>query len=119
TLRAEIDLPNPGSELLPGMYAYTNVIIERPGVRALPASAFTQRGDKTFCWIYKDGHVEQTEVRTGVSDGDWIEVTNLQRRATSGVDDPWKPVDGSEQVVLGDLSILADGEAVEIASAGG
>ena len=36
TLRAEIDLPNPGSQLLPGMYAYVKVIIERPGVRALP-----------------------------------------------------------------------------------
>ena len=30
TLRAEIDLPNPGSQLLPGMYAYAKVIIERP-----------------------------------------------------------------------------------------
>ena len=36
TLRAEIDLPNPNSQLLPGMYAYAKVIIERPGVRALP-----------------------------------------------------------------------------------
>ncbi len=32
TLRAEIDLPNTGSQLLPGMYAYAKVIIERPGV---------------------------------------------------------------------------------------
>ena len=39
TLRAEIDLKNPGSQLLPGMYAYVKVIIERPGVRALPESA--------------------------------------------------------------------------------
>src|SRR5205807_6608009 len=41
TLRAEIDLPNPGSQLLPGMYAYAKVIVERPGVRALPVSALT------------------------------------------------------------------------------
>ena len=32
TLRAEIDLPNPNSQLLPGMYAYAKVIIERPDV---------------------------------------------------------------------------------------
>ena len=38
TLRAEIDLPNPGGQLLPGIYAYVNLIIERPGVRALPAA---------------------------------------------------------------------------------
>ena len=85
TLRAEIDLPNPGSQLLPGMYAYAKVIIERPGVRALPVSALTHSGDKTFCWTYKDGHAERTEVRTGVSDGEWIEVTtsSARRRLTA------------------------------------
>ena len=39
TLRAEIDLKNPNSQLLPGMYAYAKVIIERPGVPALPLAA--------------------------------------------------------------------------------
>ena len=78
TLRAEIDLPNPGSQLLPGMYAYAKVIIERPDVRALPVAALTHSGDKTFCWTYEDGHAVRTEVQTGVSDGEWIEVTNRQ-----------------------------------------
>ena len=32
-------------------------------------------------------------------------------------DDPWKPINGSEQVILGDLSILADGDPVEVAPA--
>ena len=109
TLRAEIDLPNPGSQLLPGMYAYAKVIIERPGVRALPLSALTHSGDKTFCWTYQDGHAERTEIQTGVSDGEWIEVTNLQRPPASNGDDPWTPINGSEQVILGDLSILAEG----------
>ncbi len=119
TLRAEIDLPNPGSQLLPGMYAYAKVIIDRPGVRALPVAALTYSGDKTFCWMHKDGHAVRTEIRTGVSDGEWIEVTNLQRPAASHVEHPWKPVDGSEQVILGDLSILADGSPVEVASNSG
>ena len=115
TLRAEIDLPNPGSQLLPGMYAYAKVIIERPDVRALPVSALTHGGDKTFCWTYKDGRAERTEIRTGVSDGEWIEVTNLQRPTASHIDHPWKPVNGSEKVILGDLTILADGAPVEVA----
>ena len=38
TLRAEIDLPNRDTQLLPGMYAYANVMIERSGVRALPVA---------------------------------------------------------------------------------
>ena len=65
TLRAEIDLPNPGSQLLPGMYAYAKVIIERPGVRALPESALTYSGDKAYCWTHENGHAVRTEVRDG------------------------------------------------------
>ena len=114
TLRAEIDLPNTDTRFLPGMYAYAKVIIERPGVRALPVSALTHAGDRTFCWICKDGRAERAEVQTGVSDGDWIEVTNLQRPASSPGDDAWSPVNGSEPVIMGDLSILADGAPVEV-----
>ena len=117
TLRAEIDLPNPGSQLLPGMYAYAKVVIERPGVRALPVSALTYSGEKTFCWTYHDGHAARTEIRTGVSDGQWIEVTKFKRRAESNVDDSWASVTGSEQVILGDLSILTDGTPVMVAPA--
>ena len=85
TLRAEIDLPNPGSQILPGMYAYAKVIIERPGVWALPVSALMHIektilhiGEKTFCWTYENGHAKRIEVETGLSDGEWIEVTNRQ-----------------------------------------
>ena len=84
TLRAEIDLPNPGSQLLPGMYAYAKVIIERPGVRALPLAALTYRGDQTFCWRYENGKAVRTEIETGVSDGEWIEVTNRRVPAPDG-----------------------------------
>jgi HlyD family secretion protein len=119
TLRAEIDLPNIDSQVLPGMYAYAKVIIERPGVRALPVSALTHSGDSTYCWLYKDGHAQRTEVQTGVTDGDWIEVTNLQRPTTSPAEHPWTPISGSEKVILGDLSILADGSPVEVESPSG
>ena len=119
TLRAEIDLPNPGGQLLPGMYAYANVIIERPGARTLPVSALTYSGEKTYCWMYKDGHAQRTEIQTGASDGEWIEVTNFERPKASSTDHPWMPIRGSEQVILGDLSILADGAPVEVAPAPG
>ena len=123
TLRAEIDLPNPGSQLLPGMYAYAKVTIERPGVRALPVSALMHLGDKTilqvgekaFCWMYEDGHAKRIEVETGVSDGEWIEVTNRRAPgsdAASTGDEPWTPIDGTEQMILGNLSILTEGGPV-------
>jgi multidrug efflux pump subunit AcrA (membrane-fusion protein) len=118
TLRAEIDLPNPNSELLPGMYAYGKVIIERPGVRTLPIDALVYRGDRTFCWRYIDGKAVRTEIETGVSDGTWIEVTNRRvpppDSSQDDDDSPWTPIDGSEQVILGDLSILTDGGPVKV-----
>ena len=58
TLRAEIDLPNPGQQLLPGMYAYAKVITEHPNTLALPVTALSYSGEKTFCWVYKDGHAQ-------------------------------------------------------------
>jgi RND family efflux transporter MFP subunit len=122
TLRAEIDLPNPGSQLLPGMYAYGKVIIQRPGVRALPVDALVHSGDQTFCWRYEDGRAVRTEVETGVSDGRWIEVTNRRVPAPQSGDADevaWTPIDGSEQVILGDLSILVDGAPVRAAPSTG
>jgi HlyD family secretion protein len=162
TLRAEIDLPNTGSQIpsdvpetvqealkgaklpetanqiLPGMYAYGKVIIDRPNVRALPIDALTQVGEKTFYWAYENGKAVQTEVQTGVSDGKWIEVIHHRRRTTddsvirpvafatpvaagvpAAASGEWAPFTGSEQVILGDLSILSDGEPVKIASPDG
>ena len=135
TLRAEIDLPNPGSELLPGMYAYAKVLIERPGVWALPVSALMHLGDetvlhvgeKTLCWIYENGRANRIEVETGVTgdldpqSGDqWIEVTNRRAassEASSTGNEPWTPFDGKEQLILGNLSILAEGAPVQVAPA--
>ena len=88
-------------------------------MRALPLAALTYSGDQTYCWTYQNGHALRTEIQTGVSDGEWIEVTNLERPTASNRDDPWKPVNGSEQVILGDLSILADGAPVEVVPAPG
>jgi multidrug efflux pump subunit AcrA (membrane-fusion protein) len=118
TLRAEIDLPNPQSQLLPGMYAYGKVIISHAGVRALPVDALVYSGDKAFCLRYENGKVVRTEVETGVSDGQWIEVTSRRAPAadTGQADAPWTPIDGSEQVILGDLSILTDGAPVRVAA---
>jgi multidrug efflux pump subunit AcrA (membrane-fusion protein) len=124
TLRAEIDLPNPDSQILPGMYGYASVIIERSGVWALPVSALTHIekailhiGEKTFCWTYENGHARRIEVETGLSDGEWIEVTNRQPSQVTGGVANWMPIDGTEQVILGDLSILAEGGPVRVAPA--
>jgi hypothetical protein len=101
------------------MYAYAKVIIERPGVRALPLAALTYSGEKTYCWKYENGRAVRREIQTGVTDGQWIEVTNLQVPTTPQNADPWAAVDGSEQMILGDLATLTDGGPVEVAGATG
>jgi HlyD family secretion protein len=114
TLRAEIDLTNPNSQLLPGMYAYAKVIIERPNVRTLPLAALTYSGEKTYCWRHENGKAVRAELQTGVTDGKYIEITGLEQVPVPVGADPWGPVDGSEEVILGDLSILAEGGPVEV-----
>jgi HlyD family secretion protein len=117
TLRAEIDLHNPDAKIRPGMYAYGKLTIERPGVRALPVDAIEYRGDQSFCWLYEDGRAARVEIKTGVSDGEWIEVT--QRRSTSPngsqPGESWTSFDGTKQVILADLSLLSDGAQVHAA----
>jgi HlyD family secretion protein len=117
TLRAEIDIPNRESQLLPGMYAYAKVIIERPDALALPESAVAYDGERSYCWLYEKGRAVRYEVRTGVADGDWIEVTNRQPASGQVNEDAWTPIEGKEQVIVGDHSVLADGAPVELAPA--
>jgi multidrug efflux pump subunit AcrA (membrane-fusion protein) len=117
TLRAEIDLPNYGGQILPGMYAYGKVIIERNDARALPESTLVHSGDQTFYWTYENGHAVKTEVQTGISDGTWTEVTNRQQTSQSAGDDTMVPITGKEQVIVGDLSVLEDGATVKLADA--
>jgi multidrug efflux pump subunit AcrA (membrane-fusion protein) len=136
TLRAEIDLhntptpevyrdpgkhepaanpPDAGIQILPGMYAYAKLIIERPNVRSLPLEALARSGGQTFFWKYQDGKARRIEIQTGVGDGRWFEVTNQRRAAREGESDDssWTPIDGSEQVIVGDLSLLSEGAAVQ------
>jgi HlyD family secretion protein len=120
TMRAEIDLPNTNSQILPGMYAYGEVVVQRPDVRALPRSALTHAGGKSFVWQYEDGHAVRTEVQTGVSDGEWIEVTNRRVPTAASEREQWAPFEATDQVLTGSkLSILTDGAPVRLADVPG
>jgi HlyD family secretion protein len=115
TLRAEIDLPNENQKILPGMYAYGKVTIERPNVRAIPVSALGHFGESTYYWTYENGHAVKTEVQTGVSDGKWIEITARRAHGDENSDDSWTPINGNEQVILlDDLALLTEGAPVTV-----
>jgi multidrug efflux pump subunit AcrA (membrane-fusion protein) len=114
TLMAQVELPNPKGKFLPGMYAYGSVLIERRDVRALPASALTQIGNQTSCYLLVKGKAVRTAVQVGVSDGSWVEVTNKRVTSTGQSEGSWLPFDGTEDVLDGDLSLVSDGVAVTV-----
>lgn len=109
TLRAEVDLPNPKAELLPGSYVYGTVRIERRDVWAIPPACVVEVGNENVCYLYREGRAIRTPVQTGLSDGKWLEV------AMKMVGDKWEPFDGSEEVIQGDPGDLVSGEKVDIA----
>jgi HlyD family secretion protein len=116
TLLVQIELPNPNGKFRPGMYAYGSVTIERPNVRALPLSAITQIGNKTYCYLVVDGKAVRTPVQTSVSDGTWIEVTEKFVKTTESLEGNWRPFDGAEVVINGELSAISDGQPVAVDS---
>jgi HlyD family secretion protein len=109
TLRAEIDLPNTDARLLPGMYVYATVLIQRSHVFAVPVGAVTELGNQNCCYLLENGKAVKTPVQIGVSDGTWAHVAGKQ---INGI---WEAFTGTEQVILGDLTELVDGEPVQIA----
>jgi multidrug efflux pump subunit AcrA (membrane-fusion protein) len=108
TLRAEIDLHNPQAQVRPGMYAYGMVEIERPAVLALPMQAITEIGNQFGCFLYQDGKAVWTQVQTGVNDGTWVE---LYKKL---VNNHWQDFSGREQVILGALTDLTNGQEVQV-----
>jgi HlyD family secretion protein len=116
TLAAQVELPNPKAKFLPGMYAYGSVFIERLGVRSIPVSSVTQIGNQTYCYLALDRKAVQTAVQTGVSDGTWVEVTGKLVRSSGSAEETWEAFDGTEAVIVGDLSELSDGTSVHVDS---
>ena len=110
TLRAEIDLQNPDARLLPGMYAYGTVMIERPKTMSLPQSTIVENGNQLCCFLYIDGKSVRTPLQIGLRAGDWVEVLKKQHAGA------WVDFDTKDQVIEGDLTELVDGGEVKIAT---
>jgi RND family efflux transporter MFP subunit len=115
TLRVEIDLPNAGGPLRPGMYAYASLTADLAEVLTLPRSAVATEGDvtrgyQTYCFQVEDGKVRRLPIELGPGDGERVEV--LRKRIRAG--GPWEPFSGTEQVVRGNLSQVRDGQIVRV-----
>jgi HlyD family secretion protein len=101
TIRVEIDIPNPGGKLLPGLYAYATVIVEEHAdALTVPTTAIITEKEKTYCVVVEGGRAARRPITLGLGDGTLVEVV-------SGLD-------GSEAVVKANVTSLAHGQPVEV-----
>ncbi len=108
TLRAEIDLPNPGERLRPGMYVYARITAELPETWALPSAAVVKQGEATVCFRVEGGKAVRLPIQTGRSDGQFTQVLRKQKPGSA----EWEDVAGTE-VVASQAAGLSDGQTVQ------
>jgi RND family efflux transporter MFP subunit len=100
TLRVEIDIPNPGSNLLPGLYAYATIVAEEhKDVLTVPTTAVIIEKEKSFCVVVVEGKAARRPIEIGLSDGTRTEIV--------------RGLDGGEAVVKANAASLTDGQPVE------
>ncbi len=100
TVRVEIDIPNPGLNLLPGLYAYATIIAEeRSNVLTVPVTAVVSESGKDYCVVVAAGKAQRRPIKLGLSDG-------IRTEVVSGLN-------GGESVVKSSASSLTDGQPVE------
>jgi RND family efflux transporter MFP subunit len=74
TLRAEVDIPNADSRLVPGMYVEVSFTLKNPIGVQVPAAALSFRPKPQVAIIDDKNMVEFREVRIGVDDGDVVQI---------------------------------------------
>ncbi len=100
TMQAEIDVPNKGHKLAPGMYA--NVVLQvqqHENALTVPIEAVAKSGDKASVLVVDaDGHVQLRPIKTGMESPNRVEVVSGLREG--------------DQVIVGNLNSYQPGELV-------
>jgi RND family efflux transporter MFP subunit len=77
TVQVEIDVPNPGHPLRPGMYATASLEAGSQPALVVPLAALVTVGTQHFVWgITDDGKVTQRPVTVGRATGEVVEITS-------------------------------------------
>lgn len=97
-LVVEALVPNPDRVLKPGMFANVQLTVGQRKLPALPQAAVFQRDQHSHAFFVVNGRLEQRVLATGPKTADLVTV---QKGATVG-----------EQVALGDLTQLSNGQRV-------
>jgi HlyD family secretion protein len=113
TLRTEIDLPNPQSKLLPGMYVQAKIVVQHDNTWTVPEMAVHAEGNQTVCYRVEQGKVIRTPLEIGLNGDGLVEILKLQLPSESpGKDGRWTPVSGEEQITVSSSAPLTNGQAV-------
>lgn len=106
TMQTEVDVPNPGYSLKPGMYAYATIILDAKGdVLAIPIQAIRAAGSnpsdprQQLAIVNEKNQIEMREVRLGLETPDRVEVI-------SGLSE-------GDRVVIGNRGDLKPGQTVD------
>ena len=90
TAQMEIEVPNPGFRLKPGMYARVRLTVDhRPNALTVPRAAIIDTEGKRGVFLVDEGQTAHfREVQTGLQDGDRVEIldglTEGERVVTTG-----------------------------------
>jgi Cu(I)/Ag(I) efflux system membrane fusion protein len=100
TMHTEVDVPNPGRVLMPGLYAEAEVgLDQKDDVASVPVQAISHHGDKATVFVVNHGgEVEERTVQMGLQ-------TATDAEILSGLNE-------GEQVVVSDSSGLKPGQKV-------
>ena len=107
TLRTEVDLPNPGSLVRPGMYVTARLVAELPAAWSLPVAALGKIGDDSFAYLVENGKAVRVVVEPLIGD---VAVTQIRRFQRLGVTE-WSPITGTESFTT-PASAVTDGQAI-------
>jgi len=104
TMLAEIELPNPGAVLRPGMYASVKIELEKKSdVLLVPVGAVLTEKAGSSVFVVAGGKVKKTPVTTGFADSVNVEIT--------------AGLEGSPTVALPGRQTLSDGQSVTVTEA--
>lgn len=105
TMKTEIDLPNPGHRILPGMYGTAELkLAAEPEALFVPGPAIRRDADgRPFVYTVEQDRIRRVPIQTGLDDGSMIQVKGLR---------------GNETVVLSGTTTLQEGIAVRTVRAG-
>jgi RND family efflux transporter MFP subunit len=74
TMAVELDVPNPGGVLTPGMFPDVDWPVRKAAALLVPATAVASNTERVFVIRFRNGTAEWVNVRRGAAVGDQVEV---------------------------------------------